>query len=264
MTPASGQWDDLVARVASGGAIAAVGLVLMWAGGPWFLGLCALVVGVMIWELSRMLGAGPRAPLLGAVAGAAILAAGIAPAAVAFPILLAPGLAGLGFGGFRTDRVLFAGYATLIAVAAYGLMALRADSGFTWLAWLVAVVVASDIAGYFAGRTIGGPKFWPRVSPKKTWSGTIAGWIGAALVGAGFMAGTGAGAGIVPISVVVAMAGQMGDIAESAVKRHSGIKDSSNLIPGHGGLFDRFDALLGASAFLFALQQVVSFPPVPQ
>jgi phosphatidate cytidylyltransferase len=111
----------------------------------------------------------------------------------------------------------------------------------------VAIVVVSDVAGYFAGKALGGPKFWPRISPKKTWSGTVAGWIGAGLVGAVFADPTGAGLALVPVSVLVGFAGQMGDIAESAAKRMQGVKDSSNLIPGHGGVLDRFDAMLGAA-----------------
>ena len=126
--------------------------------------------------------------------------------------------------------------------------------------WLVAVVVASDTMGYFAGRLIGGPKFWPRISPKKTWSGTVAGWVGAGLVGAGFAA-----AGTVPwayalLSPLIALAGQVGDIVESWIKRRAGAKDSSRLIPGHGGVLDRFDALVGA---VLALQGLGLLLPGP-
>ena len=98
--------------------------------------------------------------------------------------------------------------------------------------WLVLLVAATDILGYFAGRILGGPKFWPRVSPKKTWSGTVAGWIGAALIGWVFMARTGSGVELIAISVALSMASQMGDIAESAIKRHVGVKDSSTCCPG--------------------------------
>jgi len=145
-----------------------------------------------------------------------------------------------------------------VAAAILWFLATRAD-GIIGLLWVVLIVVASDILGYFAGRIVGGPKFWPRVSPKKTWSGTIAGWIGAGVVGAvfagyGFEGPLGGGASVIVLSVLAAFAGQMGDIAESAIKRFAGIKDSSNLIPGHGGLLDRFDALTGAALFLFAVE----------
>jgi phosphatidate cytidylyltransferase len=99
------------------------------------------------------------------------------------------------------------------------------------------------------------------VSPKKTWSGTVAGWLGGAAVGAAFAGATGAGVGLIGVSVAVAMAAQMGDIAESAIKRHVGAKDSSTLLPGHGGLLDRFDGMLGASVFVLIAGQVVAFPP---
>lgn len=261
MTLASGQWGDLGTRLVSGGTVAVVGLSLMWLGGIWFQALCALVAGVMIWELARMLGgAGASLPLAG-LSGAVVFAAGFLPPGFALPLLLLPALAGLPRLG--SNRAVYAGFAVLIILAAFGLMVLRSDYGFAWLAWLVVIVMASDVFGYFAGRAIGGPKFWPRVSPKKTWAGTIAGWIGGALVGWAFMSSTGAGPEIIGISVAVAMAGQLGDIAESAIKRKSGIKDSSNLIPGHGGLFDRFDALLGASVFLLIVGQIIDFPPVP-
>ena len=124
------------------------------------------------------------------------------------------------------------------------------------------MVVISDVAGYFAGRMLGGPKFWPRVSPKKTWSGTVAGWVAAALIGLLFRSFTNAGPDLPWISVALSLASQMGDIAESALKRKMGVKDSSALIPGHGGLFDRFDGLLGAALFMLLVAQLVYVPEV--
>lgn len=158
------------------------------------------------------------------------------------------------------ERGTFLLFALAIQVAGWGLVTFRIDYGFLWILWLIAVVVVTDIAGYFAGRLIGGPKFWPRVSPKKTWSGTVAGWAGAALVGLAFDVFVTVGPQIVPLSILLSMASQAGDIAESALKRRVGVKDSSALIPGHGGLFDRFDALLGASIFLLLFTAVVGVP----
>jgi phosphatidate cytidylyltransferase len=131
-----------------------------------------------------------------------------------------------------------------------------------WLIWLVLVVVVTDIAGYFAGRIIGGPKFWPAVSPKKTWSGTIAGWVCAAIVGMVFLRFTTAGPDLPWISAALSLASQLGDIAESAIKRRMGVKDSSHLIPGHGGLLDRFDGLLGASLLMLLVALIVIVPEV--
>jgi phosphatidate cytidylyltransferase len=108
---------------------------------------------------------------------------------------------------------------------------------------------------------IGGPKLWPRVSPKKTWSGTVAGWVGATVVAILFAGATNAGFGLIGVSIAVSMASQIGDIAESAIKRRSGVKDSSNLIPGHGGLLDRFDGMLGAAVFIVIAGPLIAFPP---
>jgi phosphatidate cytidylyltransferase len=215
----------------------------------------------MVWELGRMLGGtGTNIKMMGVAAFAAIVIAGELPPGLALPVILAPAF--VSFGQVPLSRAVFAIYTALILIAGYGLMALRDDFGFLWMAWLALVVIASDMLGYFAGRLIGGPKFWPRVSPKKTWSGTIAGWIGALIVGLAFMGPGNAGIGLLGISVAVAMAAQMGDIAESAVKRRAGVKDSSHIIPGHGGLFDRFDGMLGASVFLLLVAAIIDFPPV--
>jgi phosphatidate cytidylyltransferase len=153
-------------------------------------------------------------------------------------------------------------YAAMIMLASFGLVAFREGYGMLWLLWLVLVVVITDIAGYFAGRVFGGPKFWPAVSPKKTWSGTVAGWLCAALVGLVFLKISTAGIDLLWISSVLAFASQMGDIAESAIKRRAGVKDSSNLIPGHGGLMDRFDGLLGAALFMLLVAQLTPVPVV--
>ncbi len=124
-------------------------------------------------------------------------------------------------------------------------------------------MIATDIGGYFAGRMFGGPKIWPKVSPKKTWSGTVAGWIAAAAISVPFVTQTATGWELLGIAVAISMASQLGDVSESAIKRRVGVKDSSNLIPGHGGLLDRFDSMLGASIFLLLIERIVDFPPPP-
>ena len=152
-------------------------------------------------------------------------------------------------------------FAVMVLLAGFGMMSVRDDLGLGWMMWLICVVVATDVLGYFAGRLIGGPKFWPAVSPKKTWAGTGFGWIGAALVGWGFALNSGATFELIGISIAISMASQMGDIAESAIKRMMDVKDSSALIPGHGGVLDRFDGMLGASVFLLIVGQIIGFPP---
>ena len=134
--------------------------------------------------------------------------------------------------------------------------------GFLAAALLVLVVVGTDVFGYFAGRIIGGPKFWPSLSPKKTWSGTVAGWIGALLLGVLLWRLGRGDAMLIWCSPIVCLAGQMGDIAESWLKRRAGVKDSSNLIPGHGGFMDRFDAVTGAVLATMLIGLLTALPSV--
>lgn len=253
---------DLMPRMATALVLVVVGGAAVWAAGPWFAGLIAVICGMMIWELARMIGASQtRALSLGALGAGSLLAAYLLPLGLALPLLLAVPMAGIAL--LHLHRRIFMSFSVAILFAGLGLTQHLTNFGLIWMLWLIAVVVASDIAGYFAGRMIGGPKFWPAVSPKKTWSGTAAGWIAAAIVGAVVMQITGTGVELIGISVALAMMAQMGDIAESAVKRKMGVKDSSNLLPGHGGLFDRFDAMLGAAVLLLVIESLSEFPPVP-
>ncbi|MFP7571639.1 phosphatidate cytidylyltransferase [Marivita sp. S2033] len=256
-----GRWDDLAPRLISAVAMVGIGALGVWLGGLWFHAMIAIIVGMMVWELAVMLDADRnRSPIwLGLLSGVIAMVSIELPGAFALPLLMLPSMAGLG--AMTRGGVTFAVFTALILLAGYGLMALRDDFGLTWMVWLLLVVVVTDIAGYFAGRLIGGPKLWPRVSPKKTWSGTSAGWVGAAIVAILFAGVTEAGAGLIGVSIAVSMASQIGDIAESAIKRQVGVKDSSNLIPGHGGLLDRFDGMLGAAIFIVIAGQLIGFPP---
>lgn len=260
----AGKWDDLAPRLLSAVAMVGIGALGVWLGGLWFHGLIAIIVGLMVWELVTMLdSARSKSPLI--LAGVSALVSLVAveiPPAFALPLLLMPSM--LGLGRMEKGGVTYAVFTAFILLAGYGLMTLRDDFGLTWMVWLLLVVVVTDIAGYFAGRLIGGPKLWPRVSPKKTWSGTVAGWAGSALVAVFFISATRAGVGLIGISIAVSMASQIGDIAESAIKRRAGVKDSSRLIPGHGGLLDRFDGMLGAALFIVIAGQLVGFPPGAQ
>jgi phosphatidate cytidylyltransferase len=119
--------------------------------------------------------------------------------------------------------------------------------GFAALIFVLLIVWATDIGGYFAGRGIGGPKLWPKVSPNKTWSGAVGGFVGSLAVAGGFAAsGLGKALPLLALAGVLSVASQLGDLFESAVKRRFGVKDSSHLIPGHGGLLDRLDGLVAA------------------
>lgn len=261
MSPTTRNWDDLSARIGTAAALAAAGAVALWAGGVLFVLLVSVLVGGMIWELVRMLAPGRpgTASVLGAAAALSLsVAATGLPGWAAALLLLAPPVALFALLGPRGP--LAAGFALLFMLAGASLLHLRAEQGAIAVFWLVAVVVASDVAGYFAGRRLGGPKLWPRVSPKKTWSGTVAGWIAAAATGLAFAGSTGAGVALAGLSVVVAMAAQAGDIAQSALKRHAGVKDSSALLPGHGGLMDRFDAMTGAAVMILLVRVLTDLP----
>lgn len=254
-------FTDLLPRMATALVLVVIGGAAVWAAGPWFAALIAAVCGTMIWELARMIGAGQKRSLALGILGAAALLAGYAlPLGLALPLLLAVPMAGIA--ALHLHRRIFMSFSIAILFAGLGLTQHLTNFGLIWMIWLISVVVASDVAGYFAGRILGGPKFWPRVSPKKTWSGTVAGWVAAGGVGWIVMGITGAGVDLIGISVALAMMAQMGDIAESAVKRKMGVKDSSNLLPGHGGLFDRFDAMLGAAVLLLVIESLSEFPPV--
>ena len=257
MTTTPGKWGDLSVRVASGVAMFIIGLIEIFLGGVWFEMLVVFVTAVMIWELAMMIAPEKPTPamLLG-VLGASVLSGGLL-SGLGWELLLFGLVPVIGAISLPRRKLLFFVFALYVQLGGWGLIYFRAEMGLNWLLWLLAVVVVTDIAGYFAGRSLGGPKFWPAVSPKKTWSGTVAGWVGAALVGLGFAIATKAGFGVVVFSIAISFASQMGDIVESALKRDVGIKDSSTLIPGHGGVFDRFDAVLGATVFMLFLTFVL-------
>lgn len=256
----SQQWADLLPRLGSAVAMLAVGGLAIWAGGLAFILLVLVAAAGMIWELARMTRRSDRfdASILVALSGVIALTLNIfMPSALALLAGFAPVV--LGLLSARRDRRAFVPYVLLLQAGAMGLLVLRAGHGVDALIWLLAVVIASDVLGYFAGRLLGGAKFWPAISPKKTWSGTLAGWVGAALVGLAFHLWGGMGVHVLWVSPLVAFAGQMGDILESAIKRRAGVKDSSNVIPGHGGLLDRFDALIVAAPVAVGLNMALPY-----
>jgi len=139
-------------------------------------------------------------------------------------------------------------YAAAAEIASV-LLRLDPAKGFAALMFVLVIVWVTDSGGYFAGRGIGGPKLWPSVSPKKTWAGAVGGFAASLAVACGFAAfdlGR-----IVPLLIsaaILSVASQLGDLFESAVKRRFGVKDSSHIIPGHGGLMDRLDGFVAAVA----------------
>jgi phosphatidate cytidylyltransferase len=257
-----GRFQDLAPRLGTAGFLLVLGGLAITAGGLIFVTLISVCVGLMLWELSTMVRTGPkRARLMAVVGGGALFAANLVPVGFGLPILMLVPMTAIAF--IRRHRRVMVGFSAAIVLAGLSLTQHLTQFGLVWMLWLILVVIASDVLGYFAGRILGGPKFWPRVSPKKTWSGTVAGWIGAGVVGLVWVVWQDAPVETIGISVALAMMAQMGDIAESAVKRKMGVKDSSNLLPGHGGLFDRFDAMLGAALMLLIIESLSEFPPVP-
>ncbi|MEK9970950.1 MAG: phosphatidate cytidylyltransferase [Ferrovibrio sp.] len=128
------------------------------------------------------------------------------------------------------------------------------DIGRHVVFWLFCAVWATDTGAYFAGRTIGGPKLIPRISPNKTWAGLLGGMVSAGIAG-GLVASINPAMPaltLAALAALVAVVAQAGDFTESAVKRYFGAKDSSQLIPGHGGVLDRLDGLLFAAPFIAA------------
>ncbi len=250
-------WRDLRLRLLSAALLAPLGLACIRIGGWLFALLVMLGLAGAGLEWAGLLRHPPRsvrAAVLLAWPSVACLAALVPPGRwldavlmLAAPVLLGPAVA--------------IGTVT-IGLAGLSLLWLRDGVGTGWdsVLFVVLVVWSSDSFAYLAGRALGGPRLAPRISPGKTWSGSLGGLLGAMLVGAVLalllpvppawrhgtallpVAGRGLGA-----ALLLGLASQAGDLAESAFKRRSGVKDSGRLIPGHGGLLDRFDGLLAAA-----------------
>ncbi len=245
--------NNLLLRIISAAVLAPLALVAAYIGGlPFalFWGVAALVV---LWEWMTLV-VGPNYRLLMLSCAAALVVADFL-AWLGRPItaLLMIGLGGLAGAIFApNERRLWVlagtGYAGGMALAP---IFLRADAGFGFAAILLlfAVVWTTDVLGYFAGRAFGGPKLWPAVSPKKTWSGAIAGAIGAVVVALLIAAQFGSfdRIAIIAVALVLSIVAQAGDLFESWVKRKFDAKDSSRIIPGHGGVMDRLDGFWAAA-----------------
>jgi phosphatidate cytidylyltransferase len=222
--------------------------------------MMALAVALLAWEWVHMCGRRVRV-LPGMAVPLAVLAAG----ALAVTDHVRWSLVALGIGfliawwfarsmaAALTQPALRLALGVLyIGLAGIALIELRHDTeaGRYNVLFLFLVVWASDIGAYMAGRALGGPKLWPAVSPNKTWSGAAGGLLAAILVALGTAAAFTPGASTVAVVAVAALLGvasQAGDLLESAIKRHFDVKDSSRLIPGHGGLLDRLDGVLAAA-----------------
>jgi len=240
---------NLVMRVAAAVVLAPLAIAVAYAGGWLWTALVTLTAIGLYFEWLMVVGA--RTPRLVTAGAAALAIAGLLLAAGridASILVLVVGLAGVMV--VSPARRLWTatgfGYAAAAEVAS---VLVRHDQahGFVALILILLVVWVTDIAGYFAGRGIGGPKLWPRVSPKKTWAGAIGGFVASLAVAAGFaVIGLGKTGPMLLLGAVLSIASQLGDLFESAVKRRFGVKDSSHIIPGHGGLLDRLDGFVAA------------------
>ncbi|MBS0638537.1 MAG: phosphatidate cytidylyltransferase [Proteobacteria bacterium] len=241
-----------------------IGLACIWLGGAAFVLLIMLLAVGMSYEWLRMcqVEPGPRPVLTFAALPVAVVLAAIDDP------LLGLGLIALVFGvaSFRpaagVHARLFPWGLPYIGIGAVALTWLRIApvQGLSLVIVLLLVVWASDIGAYLVGRIVGGPRLAPRISPGKTWSGAIGGLLASMLVG--LIAAVPLGAGqhafaAALLAGVLGVIGQAGDLLESGLKRRVNVKDSSNLIPGHGGLLDRFDAVLTAAPTATILALVV-------
>jgi phosphatidate cytidylyltransferase len=213
-TAAAPSRNSLVLRVVSSAVLAPLAIAAAYAGGTVYAIFWIAASAIVLWEWARLV-TGARLRVFSLIDW---LAGGVAYAGV---LLFAP-------------------------------LILRRDPAFglTAILFLFAIVWATDIVAYFAGRAIGGPKLWPAVSPKKTWAGALGGTLGG--IAAGLLTVKLMGLSLTLMLILVAcglsVAAQGGDLLESAIKRHFGAKDASQLIPGHGGLMDRLDGFLTAVA----------------
>ncbi len=244
-----GSYADLRLRLVSALFMIALAAAAFWTGGVLLMALAMAAAGLMLWEYRRMITGDVtlRSPAMwlycgGGAAAAGAMSLGALPAVgVLAGVTLATAILERGHLPWLLPGLVY------IALGVGMLPPLQAAGGFWLVAWLVTIVALADVGGYFAGRAIGGPRLWPAVSPKKTWAGAIGGW-GLAVIGGvvGGLSGLLSVEGAILLSLVLAVASQAGDLLESWVKRRFEVKDSSALIPGHGGLLDRFDGLLGA------------------
>jgi phosphatidate cytidylyltransferase len=247
---AGGDQRNLLMRIAAALVLAPLAIGAAYAGGWYWTVLATLgAIGLFVeWLAVTYTARNVPVMVAGVVAlvlSAPFLVIGNVNAAL---VVLALGLVAVSFRA--TEPRIWAAAGFLYAAAAQVasvLVRLDQAKGLSALILVLLVVWATDIGGYFAGRAIGGPKLWPRVSPKKTWAGAIGGFVASLLVAIGFSASDlGKTLPLVILAAMLSVAAQLGDLFESAIKRRFGVKDSGHIIPGHGGVMDRLDGFVAA------------------
>jgi phosphatidate cytidylyltransferase len=245
--------SDLKPRVAAAVAMGSLALATAWIGGFVFAVFWWLASIVLLWEWQRLVGGAQLAERV-AVGGLLVALSALCAlhnsilgvgAALVLGAVAVGWLAGRREGIWAAVGAIYAG--ALVASAV--LLRISPSFGLASILWMFAVVWGTDIAAYFAGRLIGGPRLWPSVSPGKTWAGAIVGALAGAVLGLMLAAWTNRLAALFWLGLATAIVSELGDLFESALKRRFGVKDSSGLIPGHGGLMDRLDAFVAASVF---------------
>jgi phosphatidate cytidylyltransferase len=252
--------SELKTRIISSVVLIPVALAAAAVGGWPFVLVVTAVGAVSLWEWTAITGA--FEPQWLRVAAVFCLVAGLLALAWtgadwSIVLIAVPALLGLVAGYLRPPFGWTGLGLVYVAVPCAALLVLREVEPLGWAAvfFIFFVVWATDVGAYFGGRSIGGPKLWPRVSPKKTWSGALAGIL-AGVVAGGLAAALMRAGDLVTALLLAAplsAAAQAGDLFESAVKRRFGIKDSGALIPGHGGILDRVDGLFGAAALAWLI-----------
>jgi phosphatidate cytidylyltransferase len=247
----------LAARVLSAIVMIPIALLVIRVGLPW-LGIgAALLASGMAWEWARLTHvptAGPTGiAMVLSAAGSVVIATLVGANAGALCGTLGIVLLGL-YWRDRSPALWIWGGLLWIVIPSIGLLYLRdpRHGGWETMFWLCFVVWATDIGAFVVGKLVGGPRLAPRISPQKTWAGFFGGMAAAGIVGwlASSWAIGGNGLTMAVVSAALAIVGQMGDMAESYAKRRFGAKDSSNLIPGHGGLLDRLDGMIAVVALV--------------
>ncbi len=247
VTPVSS--NEMLVRLASAAILAGLTLAAAWFGG-WLAAIAVSAVVIVVhleWiglTGDRLL---PTVIFTAAlVASLALLTGGLVGAAAGLTGLAVVAAAVVAREPWRPGGVAYS------AALGLGLLLLRfaPDNGLAAVLVVFAVVWGTDSGAFFAGRAIGGPKLWPAISPKKTWAGAIGGLIAGVVIGliVAMLAQVPVAAGLALVCALLSVAAQAGDLFESAVKRTFGVKDSGNIVPGHGGLMDRVDGLVFAVA----------------
>jgi len=244
---------ELTLRIASALALACGALVLGYFGGWPFAVLIAVVSAAMSWEWSNIVRRGGfdlAFALHIGTACTAILLAAIGQTAFAL-VAVAIGIALVAVQQFGRAPVLSSLGVAYVGLPAVALIGLRLDPahGFAAMMFVLVMVWTSDTFALIAGKSIGGPKLWPALSPRKTWAGLAGATLASCIVGGLFalMLSGGSVALLALTGLTLGLAAQIGDLAESALKRHCGVKDASDLIPGHGGFLDRMDGVVTAA-----------------